>query len=63
MSQHGHGLLRLQSFRISLYMVNRNDRRGGCRKQKLLKTCGVASIVPTAMMKKGFAESPIKKRL
>jgi hypothetical protein len=30
-------------------------------KTKLVKTCGVASVVPTAMMKKGFAESPIKE--
>jgi hypothetical protein len=44
-----------------MYIVNRNDKRGGCKKQKLLKTCGVALVVLTAMMKKGFAESPIKK--
>jgi hypothetical protein len=36
-------------------------RLGAAVKTKLLKTCGVASVVPTAMMKKGFAESPIKK--
>jgi hypothetical protein len=40
-------------------MVNRKDT--GAAKTKLVKTCGVASVVPTAMMKKGFAESPIKK--
>jgi hypothetical protein len=39
--------------RLNLY---RNDKRGGCKKQKLLKTCGVALVVLTAMMKKGFAE-------
>jgi hypothetical protein len=44
-----------------MYIVNRNDKRGSCKKQKLLKTCGVALVVLTAMMKKGFAESPIKK--
>jgi hypothetical protein len=37
-------------------MVNRNETRGGCKKQKLLKTCDVALVVPTAMMKKGFVE-------
>jgi hypothetical protein len=30
-------------------------------KQKLLKTCGVASVVSTTKMKKGFTESSIKK--
>jgi hypothetical protein len=43
-------------------MVNRNDTRGGCEKQKVLKTCGVASIVSRAMMKKGFAEIVYKPR-
>jgi hypothetical protein len=32
-------------------------------KTKLLKTCDVDSVIPTAIMKKGFAESSIKKRL
>jgi hypothetical protein len=40
-------------------MVKRKDTNG--RKTKLLKRCGVASVVPTTMMKKGFVESPIKK--
>jgi hypothetical protein len=44
-----------------MHLVNRKDTRGGCGKQKLLKTCGVASVVSTTKMKKGFTESPIKK--
>jgi hypothetical protein len=38
-----------------------NKIQGVCGKQKLLKTCGVASVVSTTKMKKGFTESSIKK--
>jgi hypothetical protein len=44
-----------------MHMVKRKDTNGRLWKTKLLKRCGVASVVPTTMMKKGFVESPIKK--
>jgi hypothetical protein len=40
---------------------SKENTNGRLWKTKLLKRCGVASVVPTTMMKKGFRESPIKK--